>query len=64
MNLTEPYFPLAGVTYEQATSFSDSLSDVICWMEGFKSGGGNYSPGSLEELKELNIKIKEGIRKK
>ena len=46
-------------TREQCQGYADSLSDIICWMEGFQAGGGRYSPQSIDPLRDLNIKLKE-----
>ena len=43
----------------KAERFSMALSDVICWMDGFKAGGGVYSPGSIEDLRDLNHACKD-----
>ena len=40
--------------------FSWALSDIICWMDGFRSGGGTYSPNSIEVLRDLNRCLKDG----
>ena len=40
---------------------SYALSDVLCWLDGFRAGGGSYSPGSHEKLRELNIKLKAAL---
>ncbi len=37
--------------------FDDALSDVICWLGGFQAAGGTYTPGSIEALRELRLKL-------
>jgi len=46
------------LSLKEAESFSDALSDVVCWLSGFKSAGGVYAPESMEVLRDLNIKLK------
>lgn len=43
----------------QAEVWSDALSDILCWLDGFKAGGGVYFPDSTEALRDLNRKMKE-----
>lgn len=40
-------------TPDQVERFSDALADVTCWLSGFLSGGGVYTPGSLDALRDL-----------
>lgn len=35
-----------------------ALSDILCWMDGFKAAGGIYHPDSIEILRDLNTTIK------
>ncbi len=51
-------------TVDQCQSYSDSLSDFLCWIEGFQAGGGKYSPQSIEPLRDLNIRLKEMFKNK
>jgi hypothetical protein len=44
---------------ENAERFAFALSDVLCWLDGFKAGGGVYSPGSTEDLRDLNRACKD-----
>lgn len=43
---------------ERLERYSHALSDVLCWLDGFKSGGGTYSPGTEEVLRDLNCAVK------
>lgn len=43
----------------QAELYGNALCDVLCWLDGFTAGGGNYSPGTIGKLRELSIAIKE-----
>lgn len=38
--------------------FEDALSDVLCWLNGFKAGGGEYSPETQLVLRDLRDKIR------
>lgn len=40
--------------------FEDALSDFLCWMDGYRAGGGLYSPCSVEDLRELRETLKAG----
>ena len=46
-------------TKEKCENYSFALSDIICWMDGFKAAGGVYHPDSIEVLRELNIAVKQ-----
>lgn len=43
---------------EKVESYTYALSDLLCWMDGFKAAGGVYSPGSLDALRDLNCNLK------
>ena len=45
----------------EAERYIAALADILCWMQGFKAAGGQYS-GDLEGLRDLNIKLKEADR--
>ena len=47
---------------ERAEAVSSAISDFLCWIQGFKAAGGEYS-GDCETLRDFNIKVKEAIRK-
>jgi|GEM_PF-5754989 len=49
-------------TPDQCTTYAESLSDFLCWMEGFRAAGGTYSPQSIEPLRDLNLRLKEMLR--
>lgn len=38
--------------------YTNALSDLLCWMDGFQAAGGKYSPSTLEVLRDLNCAIK------
>lgn len=44
---------------EKAEQYSHALSDVLCWLDGFKAGGGVYFPDSTETLRDLNLAMKK-----
>lgn len=35
-----------------------AMADVLCWLDGFQAAGKDYSPGSLEILRELSESLK------
>jgi len=43
---------------EKLAAYSNALSDVLCWLDGFTSGGGIYSPQTQEVLRDLNCAVK------
>ena len=43
---------------DKRESWDDALSDVLCWMNGFISAGGNYSPETLGQLKDLRDAVR------
>ncbi len=46
----------------EARRTSDALADVICWLGGFRSAGGDTAPidySTLDALGDLNMKIKD-----
>jgi hypothetical protein len=53
---------LLSVSREDFELFSDKLSDILCWAQGFKAGAGTENshlwPLGVEELQSLNIRIK------
>lgn len=40
--------------------FDFALSDVLCWMSGFKAAGGDYSPGTEGALRDLRDALRRG----
>ena len=42
---------------DKKDSFCDALADVLCWLDGFQAGGGTYSPGSTNTLRDLRDTI-------
>lgn len=42
--------------------YDSALSDFMCWIDGFKAGGGTYSPGSEYVLRDLNAAIKRAYQ--
>jgi hypothetical protein len=49
-------------TPAKVDSYSMALSDIICWMDGFVSAGGIYHAQSIEQLRDLNIGLKNIYR--
>jgi len=47
------------ITPDEAEKYSDAISDVVCWLDGFKAAGGVYYPDSIDVLRELNMNLKE-----
>jgi hypothetical protein len=43
---------------ERVDKFCYALSDLLCWMDGFKAAGGQYSPGSIEVIRDLSCNLK------
>ena len=43
---------------EKLDEFTFALSDFLCWIDGFRAGGGTYSPDSQESLRNLNDALK------
>ena len=43
---------------EKVTEYCNAMSDILCWLGGFKSGGGVYSPDSTESLRNLADALK------
>lgn len=43
---------------EKVDDYCNALSDVLCWLDGFKAGGGVYSPQTQESLRNLNNGLK------
>jgi hypothetical protein len=41
----------------QQRRFDDALSDAACWLNGYVSGGGTYSPQTLPVLNEIRATI-------
>ena len=41
--------------------FDDALSDFMCWMGGFKAGGGKYSPGTEDSIRALRIVLNRAL---
>jgi hypothetical protein len=55
------------LTLAEAERFRDSMADVICWSRGFHAGLGpdrrDEGPMNVNDLSDLNIKIKHAIEK-
>ncbi len=43
---------------EQMDHFCNAMSDILCWMDGFRAAGGTYAPGSIESLRQLSDALK------
>lgn len=55
-------------TPDELEQFSDSLSDVLCWMRGYmaataKRAADAHKPFGLEDMKSLNIRFKSALNK-
>jgi len=53
--------PLIATHYfqpEKVDSYCDAMADVLCWLQGFQAGGGEYGPGTIETLRNLNDALK------
>jgi hypothetical protein len=55
------------LTMAEAERFRDGMADVICWSRGFNAGLGpdrrDEGPMSINDLSDLNLKIKSAIEK-
>lgn len=55
------------LTMAEAERFRDGMADVICWSRGFHAGLGpdrrDEGPMSINDLSDLNLKIKSAIEK-
>jgi len=45
------------MTKEAAHEVINNLDDIICWLQGFKAGGGEYYH-TTDDLQSLSKKIK------
>lgn len=52
--LIAPYY----LTPDKVDSYCNAMSDVLCWLDGFRAAGGVYSPGTQETLRNLNDGLK------
>lgn len=43
---------------EKVDTYCNAMSDVLCWLQGFVAGGGEYGPGTIETLRNLNDALK------
>jgi hypothetical protein len=61
-----PATSLTTISLREAEEFSDSLSDIACWLRGFRAGIGEASsdlmPLNWHVLTEINIRLKSHIR--
>ena len=55
------YIPVIS-SQEEMENFIDAVSDALCWLDGFKAGGGEYSPSSVHTLRDLNIRLKDALK--
>ena len=56
-----PQLPALANYYFQAEKlekYGYALSDLLCWLDGFRAAGGVYSPQTQETLRDLNCAIK------
>jgi len=61
--LPSPMKPLPALTTvffqpDRVDEYCHALADLLCWMDGFRSAGGTYSPGSLEKIRDLSCNLK------
>lgn len=47
------------LTPREAEETSMALSDIICWMQGFREAGKDGGPCNLRVLQNLNIVLKD-----
>lgn len=49
---------------EEAEQMSFNLSDILCWICGFKAGvgEGQYLPFDIEDLRKLNCKLIDEVK--
>ena len=49
---------------DEAEKLSLNLSDILCWVCGFKAGAGEsqYLPFEIEDLRKLNVRLIDEIR--
>lgn len=52
------------INTEEAERLSLNLSDILCWVCGFKAGAGEsqYLPFEIEDLRKLNVRLIDEIR--
>ena len=43
---------------ERMDEFCNAMADILCWLDGFKAGGGEYSPQTQESLRGLSDALK------
>lgn len=53
------YFRTVSFEEEQAEILENQISDLLCWLSGFKAAGGKYDFG-YDLIQELNIQLKKG----
>jgi hypothetical protein len=46
---------------EKVEEYRYAMADVLCWLDGFKSGGGTYTPG-VETLRNLHDALESVAR--
>jgi hypothetical protein len=54
---------LVQLTIEQATDLSDSISDILCWIRGFRAGNKDSTndPFGDETIRTFNLKLKSEL---
>jgi hypothetical protein len=61
----EPVVTLT-MSMSQAESVSESISDLLCWRNGFMAAKGEdfrFEPMGIESIRELRIALKSAMRK-
>jgi hypothetical protein len=66
VNLEDENEPMVIISLpmSQAKELSHGMSDLLCWCNGYMAGKGGdfrYDPMGVEEVRSLNIKLKDAI---
>lgn len=46
------------ISESKKDDYDNALSDFLCWISGFKAGGGTYSPGSEGVIMDLRDNVR------
>lgn len=53
--------------YDEAESISNGMSDILCWLDGFKAGRAGFAdcgasgPMGVERARTMNIALKRAL---